>query len=93
MSEAINIQNEVQKIHAKYVTTEKANYEIQLLFDKAHQHKMREVLEEAKNWVNENHPKKDNQNVRDPLINANANSANYGCNELINHFKTKIKEG
>ena len=28
-----NIQDEVQKIHHKYGTTEKANYEIQKLFD------------------------------------------------------------
>lgn len=29
MSDKVNIQNEIQKIHAKYGTTEKANYEIQ----------------------------------------------------------------
>ena len=29
----MNIQDEVQKIHHKYGTTEKANYEIQKLFD------------------------------------------------------------
>ena len=30
-----NIQNEVQKIHAQYGTTEKANYEIQKLVEQA----------------------------------------------------------
>lgn len=30
----MNIQNEVQKIHAKYGVTEKANYQIQLLCEK-----------------------------------------------------------
>lgn len=34
MNDKLNIQDEVQKIHAKYGTTEKANYEIQLLFDR-----------------------------------------------------------
>lgn len=30
----MNIQDEVQKIHHQYGTTEKANYEIQKLFDR-----------------------------------------------------------
>lgn len=32
----MNIQEELQKIHHQYGTTESANYEIQLLFDKYH---------------------------------------------------------
>lgn len=39
----MNIQTEVQKIHNKFGVTEKANYEIQKLFDKV----IKEVVTEA----------------------------------------------
>ena len=36
----MNIQDELQKIHNQYGTSEKANYEIQKLFDKEKKRRM-----------------------------------------------------
>ena len=46
-----NIQDEVMKIHHKYGTTEMANYQIQLLFDKNYlqlQTRIKELEEKCK---------------------------------------------
>lgn len=40
----MNIQTEVQKIHHQFGVTEKANYEIQKLFDKAIKEAVKEAL-------------------------------------------------
>ena len=44
MARIMNIQDEVQKIHSKFGTSEMANYKIQLLFEKYH----KEIIETQK---------------------------------------------
>lgn len=46
----MNIQEELQKIYHKYGTSEKANYEIQLLFDNA----IREAVKNQKGTYSPN---------------------------------------
>jgi hypothetical protein len=41
----MNIQDEVQKIHAKYGTTEKANYEIQRLCERYAEYRIEQELD------------------------------------------------
>lgn len=47
--EIMNIQEEICKIHSQFGTTEMANYQMQLLFDKAQKSSYNQAIDDAAN--------------------------------------------
>jgi hypothetical protein len=83
----MNIQDELQKIHHQYGTSEKANYEIQKLFDNQHLEKTKirvhgESLEENKL-----------EELIRPLLKHLCNNYHPHVTLIINPTKFELLEG
>ena len=73
----INIQDEVQKIHSKYGTSEMANYKIQLLFEKYANQKVLHIAEQAVDGVKKKNIEADFHDV----------GWNGACNVILSRIK------
>lgn len=89
----MNIQEEVTKIHSKYGTTEKANYEIQLLFEKFHNEKLNEIYLSVNKKLDDaiyEFNKWDGSDTTYGDTDRNAGDVNYGITQAYRNVSQDI---